>query len=71
MRNQNELKSKIEHPFTGSMAELQQELDEHHSQLEKNQRELHEVSCGLELHQVVHVHICDAVGGAQTQSPVS
>ena len=43
LKNQNELKSKIEHPFTGSKAELEQERDEHHSHLERNSRELKEV----------------------------
>ena len=44
MKNQNELKSKIEHPFTGSKAELEQERDEHHSNLKRNSRELKEVN---------------------------
>ena len=42
LKSQNELKSKIEHPFTGSKAELEQERDEHHSNLKRNSRELKE-----------------------------
>lgn len=44
MKSQNELKSKIEHPFTGSKAELEQERDEHQSHLERNSRELKDVN---------------------------
>ena len=41
------MKSKIEHPFTGSRAELEQERDEHHSNLERNSRELKEVNVNI------------------------
>lgn len=44
LRNIETLRSKIKQPFTGSMAELQHQLDEHQSQLEMNERELREVS---------------------------
>ena len=43
MKNQNQMRSKVENPFTGSKAELEQVLDEHQSELEKIERDLHEV----------------------------